>query len=107
MAVAIAAFIFTTFMAIARFLTKFFTINLAIFALLVSSIAVALTVFAQYLASQTTIVLSQLGNFSGVAMFLPGNLMECVSIVVGVKMAGTVYNVAMNFLVNKAYIFKA
>jgi len=107
MAVAFAAFVFTAFMAIARFVTKLFTINLAIFALLTVTVAAAVSTFIVYLSSQVTLVISQLGNFQFVAMYLPSNLMTCISIVLGVKMASTVYNIALNFMVNKAFIFKA
>jgi hypothetical protein len=103
----IAVFIFEVVMGFAKFFTRFLTVNVAIFALFSVSIGVALMSFVSYVGSQVDIVISQLGSFNFVAMYLPSNLMICLTLYTGVVMAGTIFNMTSNWLENKAYIFKA
>ena len=71
--------------------------KIIVFGLTMALIAALLSTFIGFISSQVIALLPSLGN-SFVPYFVPSNLGVCVSIVVAVKTAGTVYEAALQLL---------
>ena len=97
--------IFTFALSNIKVISKIMTINFAIFAAMVAAAIYALT----ELITTATATLSDLvvENIPIVPYFIPSNFYTCLSAYITVQFACLTYAITMNWLANKAYIFKA
>lgn len=71
--------------------------KILIFGLLVTYLATTVTTFVSLLGGYVTQILSAIG-LDFVPFFAPSNLELCLSIIIAIKTAGTVYETAMQLL---------
>lgn len=71
--------------------------KIAIFLAIMALLASALTTLISFVGAQATTALNGLG-LSFVPMFTPSNLGTCLSIVIAVKTAGTVYETTLQLI---------
>ena len=71
--------------------------KIIIFSLIIGILATVITTFVSFVSAQVASLLPSLG-LSFVPFFVPSNLAVCVSIVIAVKTAGTVYESTLQLI---------
>jgi hypothetical protein len=103
----IALFLFNLVLGVLKWWGRMATINTGIIILLAIGFGLAIAALYEVASSYISTLATQAVETSFVAMYLPSNLVFCLGAYTSVVFAGTVYNTTINFLQNKAYIFKA